>query len=523
MKVTLSAETTSARLLWTAAVFAVAAVVLFGRAMSGEVNVDENVFIAGPALLKSGLLPYRDFHYNHLPTMVLLYAGLFHLTDHLLLAARCCSVVSGAVVVAVVFHVTFGVLSAFAPRKRLGLAIGAAALLLLNPIFLYASGLAWNHAFPMMLCLLAFVAMCRGLRGERPSILMLGLAGALMGLAVTSRLTFAPGLLGLLCLGVLMPGPSIRQKIALAGAFTLGFAASLLPSAWVWAQSPASAYFGNFQYPALNTQYHYETNYVGRFTFNIPQKLLFVFKRLIRFPAYAVAAALFVVLLCRTLRWRQITRDRRQCTAFAGAVIAVTLFAGGLVPSPLFRQYLSAHLPFLIVAAALCLACRPGLATVRFNRVVAAGLVLAAVVGVRHLGGVATVPFGSRWVPVQAHRAGVELALSVNSDIGGVLTTAPLYALEGGEQILVPMTTGRFGVRAAEYLTDAQKAEYRMGDSDDMLRTFTEHRPPAAVLVAGFDEETDPVFRKAAIAYGYRYIDLPGKLDLWVHPREPAG
>lgn len=522
MTMLFSAETMPARLFWTVTVFVIAAFVLFGRAVASDVNVDENVYIAGAALLKQGQLPYRDFHYNHLPTMVLLYAGLFYLTDHLLLAARCCSAACGAVVVVVVFRVALGALASFGPRKALGLAIGAAALLLLNPVFIYASGYAWNHAFPMMLCLLAFVAMRRGLSGDAlsgvgPSAVMLGLSGVAMGLAVTSRLTFAPALLGFLLFGVLMPGWTVRQKAALACVFTLGFAAALVPSGWVWAQSPANAYFGNFQYPALNTKYHYDTNYVGRFTFNVPQKLLFVLKRFIRYPAYGVAAAAFFVLLYRTLRWREIARDRGQCVVFAAAAIATLLLAGGLVPSPLFRQYLSANLPFLVVTPALCLACRPDLLTIRFGRVLAGGLLLAVVFGVRHLDGVATVPFADRWVPVRVHQAGVRLTRSVNAD-AGVLTTAPVYVFEGGGQILTEMTTGRFGLRAAEYLTADQKAQYLMGDSDDMVRTFKGQHPPAAVLIAGFDAEADPLFRQAAVDHGYRHVDLPGKLDLWVRP-----
>ena len=68
--------------------FIVALVLVFSISIRRKVDVDEHPFIATAALLNRGFLPYRDYHYNHMPTQVIVYAGLFRLTDHLLLAAR---------------------------------------------------------------------------------------------------------------------------------------------------------------------------------------------------------------------------------------------------------------------------------------------------------------------------------------------------------------------------------------------------------------------------------------------------
>src|SRR5205823_6594410 len=70
--------------------FGVCALILvLGKSMSAAMNPDENVFLASASLWgNSGLMPYRDFHYNHLPTLLLIYGLMFKVTGHLLLAAR---------------------------------------------------------------------------------------------------------------------------------------------------------------------------------------------------------------------------------------------------------------------------------------------------------------------------------------------------------------------------------------------------------------------------------------------------
>src|SRR5260370_37836292 len=67
--------------------FIVALLLVFGRSMMAGLGVDEDSFVTTGALLaRRSVLPYRDYHYNHMPTLVLVYAGVFRMTGHLLLA-----------------------------------------------------------------------------------------------------------------------------------------------------------------------------------------------------------------------------------------------------------------------------------------------------------------------------------------------------------------------------------------------------------------------------------------------------
>src|SRR5579859_4814717 len=62
-------------LLPVVAFFALALLLVFSMSIGKGLDVDEHGFVASGVLLaRHGLLPYRDYHYNHMPTEVLIYA-----------------------------------------------------------------------------------------------------------------------------------------------------------------------------------------------------------------------------------------------------------------------------------------------------------------------------------------------------------------------------------------------------------------------------------------------------------------
>jgi len=63
--------------MWpTVVFFGLALVLVFSMSIGKDLDVDEHGFIASGVLLaRHGILPYRDYHYNHLPTEVLIYAA----------------------------------------------------------------------------------------------------------------------------------------------------------------------------------------------------------------------------------------------------------------------------------------------------------------------------------------------------------------------------------------------------------------------------------------------------------------
>src|SRR5688572_6039535 len=68
---------------------------VLGLGMTQNMSHDEHQHVAAGALVaREGLVPYRDFPHFHTPYLAYVYAALFSVTDHLLVAARMVSVLS---------------------------------------------------------------------------------------------------------------------------------------------------------------------------------------------------------------------------------------------------------------------------------------------------------------------------------------------------------------------------------------------------------------------------------------------
>src|SRR5439155_1018075 len=104
----------------------------------------------------------------------------------------------------------------YLPRFLAG--AGGALLLVTSPLFLYTSGLAWNHDLPVLLTMLAIVTYFHGMGQVRSAKGMVA-SGVLLGLAVGTRLSFALVLVPFAGALLLMPGvSSLRSKLGLLGA-----------------------------------------------------------------------------------------------------------------------------------------------------------------------------------------------------------------------------------------------------------------------------------------------------------------
>ena len=261
--------------------FVVLFAVLFLMSMGKRLDHDEHQFVASGALLaRRGLWPYRDYAYFHMPNLIIVNAILFRISDHLLLVSRLMSTVAAFCTSGLIF---FTVRSAFSykPRARTVAAAIATLMLVCNPVFLCASGRAWNHDLPTLFALGAFLCAVRGLRQKKSAILVT-LSGALLCLAIGTRLTFAPAALSLVAIIAISPAKSWREKAILILILTASATIALLPSWLLLVQAPGEFLFGNFSYPALNTQFHIDSAYPRSMT--LAGKFGFVFSNLLAMP-----------------------------------------------------------------------------------------------------------------------------------------------------------------------------------------------------------------------------------------------
>src|SRR6478672_11443016 len=168
--------------------FAAVSLLLVSTNMQKELSHDEHMYVAGGYLLGHNLmLPYRDYPYLQMPNLAFAYAAIFQGTDHLLLAARLFNTLCSVLSLAVLFRLAWTSFDAAALIVRFLVAAATVLLGLTSPIFIYTSGLAWNHDLPILFTLLATALFCGVARtGARWPFLVSGL---LVGAATGTRLS----------------------------------------------------------------------------------------------------------------------------------------------------------------------------------------------------------------------------------------------------------------------------------------------------------------------------------------------
>ncbi|MEZ4583859.1 MAG: hypothetical protein R3A10_19860 [Caldilineaceae bacterium] len=210
--------------------FLVVGLLLLGLNMRRGLNHDEHQFVAGATLVaRNSLLPYRDFPYFHVPLLSLIYALLFQSWDRLLLTARVFSVLMAWFTLWLVFAAGFRRRAAPSLRERGTFAALGTLWLASLPIFTYTSGRAWNHDLGVLFLLLAFFIHSDAML-ERRSPWWLGASGLLVGLAATTRLSFAVLGLPFLLVIWLYPVYGAGQRWRAALAFVLGAVVGGLPT-----------------------------------------------------------------------------------------------------------------------------------------------------------------------------------------------------------------------------------------------------------------------------------------------------
>src|SRR2546423_3566203 len=318
---------------------------LFVRAMARELNHDEHQFIAPPALLlRAGLLPYRDYPFFHMPNLVFVFAALFSTTSHLLLAARCFNAFYAALLLLLVFAIAGRRFSAM-PDKRWLIAFAFVLLLSLNPFFRFTAGRAWNHDLAVLASVAAFTALLRTTESER-GWLWLGSAGALLGIAIGTRLSLAPLVAPFALTTVLFPVRGLRRILCLT-IFLLGLGIALLPSALLFFFAPSQFLFGNFTYNATLDRLYRQSAGLGGITFLT--KLAFPVQQLLKSPCDLVLVAGFVYFGLRPwwrAGWRNIAAHRETAVLL---LMLPFLFIGSWAPAVSHRQYYYPFVPFLLL------------------------------------------------------------------------------------------------------------------------------------------------------------------------------
>jgi hypothetical protein len=189
------------------------------------------------------------------------------------------------------------------------------------------------------------------------------------------------------------------------------------------------------------------------------------------------------VLLRRKLK---ITNGRN---ALLAAFLPLIFFAVAMILPTTWRQYFAPPVPFLIISFAYPLAHLSELSSRRVLkipfRIGAALMMLSMLVAfftsINITKRIPACITPQAWVPMQMHKIAVDIA-EKTKEPKLVLTTAPLFALEGGCEIYTEFSTGVFIYRIADLMSEQeQRITNTVGPKN--LADVVKRSPPSAIIV----------------------------------------
>jgi 4-amino-4-deoxy-L-arabinose transferase-like glycosyltransferase len=314
----------------------------------------------------------------------------------------------------------------------MGMAGAAVAMTALSPISLYTVGRAWNHDAAVAMFLLALVISDSG-GGQARGWRMLA-AGLACGLAVGTRLSFAPAAVGLaLLIIVWMRRESRKMRARALGLFALGAALGLLPTLVLALRAPDAFVFGNLTYAKLNEAYRAATGYTT--AMDLAGKARFILHEILLDPRNAILFVSLVVLLAAEAVRVFLSRGEVERQPLSIGLLLPLLLLGALAPTPSWYQYFYLLVPFAAVAAAMAAA---RLRTSGEKIPVGAAWMILATIGVAwfsrgEIGAIRRLRTPQSWTPSVVRQIGARIVSLTGG--GPVLTLSPIYPLEGGSPI----------------------------------------------------------------------------------------
>ena len=482
---------------------------LFASSMAKNLNHDEHQFIAPAVLLAQGSLqPYRDFPLFHLPNLVFIYAALFRVFDHPFLVARCFSVLCAFGTAALIFrecwhHPPFGL-----TRCRIAAAITVALFLVLDPLFFFTTGRAWNHDSAALLIILATILQVKAARQD--SIPLATASAISAGLAAGIRLTVAPILIPLWFSIWFFPAP-MRRRAIIAAIYVATATAALAPSLYYLAAHTDPFLFGNFEFQRLRLLD--PENERIRKTMHPLRKLRFFFKEvaLPSFPLFLGFIAFAVVPASKFFRNRT---QKLFGTALVAAILPFALI-GCFTPSRYQYQHYFIIIPLLVLGIVF------GIASIQSPRkwMLIAAPILSLICFCRFIytssSEVFPGPIGD-WFPNRISRIADQIAEKCPQ--GPILTLAPIYPMEASLKTYPEFSTGPFAWKSAHFISRERRRALHLIVPDDLAQLISE-KPPGAILTGVEEAALEKPLIEYSRAHQFTAVKLGKERTLWMPPK----
>lgn len=481
---------------------------LFASAMSKNLNHDEHQFVApAVALAKDGLQPYRDFPLFHLPNLVFIYAALFRLFEHPFLTARCFSVLCAFATAAIIFRECWQRPPFGMTRWRFAGAAAATLFLVLDPLFFFTTGRAWNHDSTALFVILALILQVKA--ASRDSIPLAAASAICAGIAAGLRLTVAPILVPL-WLSVWFFPSSLRRRAIVAAVYVATATAALAPSLYYLIAHTDQFLFGNFEFPRLRLLD--PENERIRKTMNPLRKLRFFFKE-VAIPSLPLFLSFLAVAVAPTWKFFR----ARAATNFAPALVASIIpFAliGCFTPSRYQYQHYFIIIPLLVLGAVYGVSALRE--TRRWIQISLPILVLVCVARFIYTSHDEVSPGPVQdWFPNRIARISGDI--SAKAPQGPILTLAPIYAMEAGLKTYAEFSTAPFAWKSARFVEKERRPTLHLVAPAD-LAEFLAAKPPAAILTGVEEKDLEKAIVEYAIAQHFSPVKLGKERTLWLPP-----
>lgn len=472
------------------------------------VNHDEDQYVGGVAMVLQGLHPYADFAHLQTPLQLWLFAPAAWVAgDWSFVAQR---LLTAALALGAILLV-------YAAQRRLGVERGLALLCATamagTATFLFCASVVRNDMLPALLLAAAILALAGWEVGGERSRWRLAAAGLLLGLATSTKVSFAPalGLLGLWLLGrwLLRRG---RGRFIDGLAYAAGGLAGLVPAAVGYALHPANFVYGVLVFGEAGPDYWYRlAGQAHRLT--LEGKAWATLRDLGRGTAWVALGVLTLAIV------------RRKLGAVRLGWLDVLLVAGligALLPTPTWRQYFIVLLPPLYVRLGLHFALHPPGRPLRWGLIAASTAVAAYFLVDAALDARGRLMPAAARVTAEAHWIGGQVAHAGSA--GPVAGFSAHLLADTGRPIDPRFATGVFLFRSGDQLDDATLRRLR-GLSWRTLDAELDGAPPAAI-VTGYEGRSsvqhvspDAALEAWAARRGYaRHASPVGSAVLWIRP-----
>jgi hypothetical protein len=206
-------------------------------------------------------------------------------------------------------------------------------------------------------------------------------------------------------------------------------------------------------------------------------------------PGYFVLLVITAYLISAFVLLRRKLKIISGRNALFAAFLPLIFFAVAMILPTTWRQYFAPPVPFLIIAFAYPFAYITELSDRQASKIplkISAALMIIGVLvaffsGINITKRIPACITPQAWVPMQVHNIATDISEKTREP-KLVLTTAPLFALEGGCEIYPEFSAGTFIYRIADLMSEQQRQITNTVGRKN-IANIVKQSPPSAIIV----------------------------------------